>query len=684
MLALLLLALAGPLPPAVGALLLGRHRRAPVLLWWAVPSALVLVGAVGRIQGHDLAREAVAQAPLETRNSLLHAGIAVAAYPGWAGWGLAALLLAGSAVLAGLGLAVGAGDGARFQLVRAGLVLLAGLFGAVLVAETGQPDALWVHSGLESWGLTALVMIGGVALALAAVRDRAEPADGGRLARGRVLVASLVLGSLLCLAAASYHGGDMLIHEAIARASAETRAALVAAGLATQRAWLLPVQIGIVVTGVVGVWLCLGALRHLTNSRSLVSGGLGAALLVLPLGVSGFASLQAAWLEEQTREMRLSRLLEQVGGLPKVQHLGAVEVERRQLHRITQAAVWDGEDWRLEGHDIPGTEPLTLPLEPVSGEFLLLVAPGDLSARELVSPRTRWATGDGGPQGIGLLLVVEQGESRPTPDSAWLVEARVGTLPIEWVPPRVLAERTAAREIPGTIGRLLQFHYPNLPGVWDSWEELLFIEGRADGLALHTHSDTLTKVNDLAAVVPGVLDLELQIAGGAVFIVSGADWTVQDVVSHCLAARSAVADSASETQERSAVSCAITDLVPAAVGASRRRLPQRLAIGGQELVVSGALDRFVLQEMLQRHLNHFRHCYSRVLQSPGAGQEGELTVRFEVDVDGTVSSAKVQSSALKNPELERCVVRHFQSIQFPTQEEGEQIIVAVPIVFSPS
>ncbi len=57
----------------------------------------------------------------------------------------------------------------------------------------------------------------------------------------------------------------------------------------------------------------------------------------------------------------------------------------------------------------------------------------------------------------------------------------------------------------------------------------------------------------------------------------------------------------------------------------------------------------------------------------------EVVVKFTIGVDGTVSSAAVDSSTLGSPEVEECIVRRFARMEFPKPEGGE-VTVKYPFI----
>lgn len=105
-------------------------------------------------------------------------------------------------------------------------------------------------------------------------------------------------------------------------------------------------------------------------------------------------------------------------------------------------------------------------------------------------------------------------------------------------------------------------------------------------------------------------------------------------------------------------------------------------MGGNPIIL-GALDRSLIDEVIKRHFNQIRYCYQRELtKNPALG--GKISVKFVIAKDGTVSSAKIHESSMKNPGVEACVASRFMRMEFPQPKGGGIVIVRYPFNFFPS
>ncbi len=100
-----------------------------------------------------------------------------------------------------------------------------------------------------------------------------------------------------------------------------------------------------------------------------------------------------------------------------------------------------------------------------------------------------------------------------------------------------------------------------------------------------------------------------------------------------------------------------------------------------ETSVVGALDKDIIRRVVRRHMNRLRYCYERRLATTPALQ-GKVVVRFVISTTGAVSSAQDAGSTLADESVKACVLRTYQSMQFPAPKGGI-VVVTYPIVFHP-
>ena len=74
-------------------------------------------------------------------------------------------------------------------------------------------------------------------------------------------------------------------------------------------------------------------------------------------------------------------------------------------------------------------------------------------------------------------------------------------------------------------------------------------------------------------------------------------------------------------------------------------------------------------------------CYEAGL-ARDANLEGSVSVRFVIEIDGSVKESNLSSTTLPDPEVARCIVGKFRKLQFPNPEGGT-VTVVYPIALSP-
>lgn len=119
-------------------------------------------------------------------------------------------------------------------------------------------------------------------------------------------------------------------------------------------------------------------------------------------------------------------------------------------------------------------------------------------------------------------------------------------------------------------------------------------------------------------------------------------------------------------------------IAPSAIGPGRPRgrdgAPS--VIAGSP-VVTGSLDRAVIERMVRGYLPELRACYERELAADPE-MTGTVTVAFTAGPDGKVTTTNVLGSGV-SPAVSACVVRVVQTLSFPT---GQMISVSYPFQFA--
>ena len=118
-----------------------------------------------------------------------------------------------------------------------------------------------------------------------------------------------------------------------------------------------------------------------------------------------------------------------------------------------------------------------------------------------------------------------------------------------------------------------------------------------------------------------------------------------------------------------------------AVGGSPPRPEGKIDVPTDPITMGG-MDKRLVDEVVRRHLSQIRHCYQRVLpQQPDLA--GQVSIRFIIARDGSVSSAAVKSSSLGSAQVETCITQRFMKMTFPEPRGGGIVIVVYPFMFAP-
>jgi hypothetical protein len=115
-------------------------------------------------------------------------------------------------------------------------------------------------------------------------------------------------------------------------------------------------------------------------------------------------------------------------------------------------------------------------------------------------------------------------------------------------------------------------------------------------------------------------------------------------------------------------------------GFAYTRKPKPLKMISPEPDVKGKLPVEVVRRIVRQNFPRLRACYQAFLaKSPGA--TGSLSVKFEIDATGAVTSATPGSGTLTDPALLACTVGVFKALSFPEPESGK-VEVTFPIEYA--
>ena len=95
--------------------------------------------------------------------------------------------------------------------------------------------------------------------------------------------------------------------------------------------------------------------------------------------------------------------------------------------------------------------------------------------------------------------------------------------------------------------------------------------------------------------------------------------------------------------------------------------------------VSSSIDKDAVAKAIMDHLHEVSACYERALIRNG-GEGGKLLLEWTVTTSGTVSTAKVKNTTLKDGSVASCVLTALKGWRFP-QSKGGPVVVSYPFIF---
>jgi hypothetical protein len=100
-----------------------------------------------------------------------------------------------------------------------------------------------------------------------------------------------------------------------------------------------------------------------------------------------------------------------------------------------------------------------------------------------------------------------------------------------------------------------------------------------------------------------------------------------------------------------------------------------------ELPKFGRLPPEQIQDVVVKAYGDFRKCYTDGL-GRNAKLVGRVSVKFVIDIDGSVKSNALAASDMPDAEVARCIVARFATLHFPSPDGGI-VTVVYPIMLSP-
>ncbi len=631
-----------PLFVAAAGVLAATRLRVPAALHLLIGTSVLLLGAVGTLQGLTMLDRALANCSPEMYATLAAAGQFVALFPLIAGGLIAALTLAGMGAAVGLGTAVRVKD-RRLTVLHAVAAI------PVFLAAAG-----FVVAGSVSGVVIAL--LGTAAIALVAVFASTDDDENGRLATVRATVGGLVTLALCSQAIQLVAITGAPWYQAKAHASAEMRGQLLAL-TADALGPAIGASVAAMLAGLLATALLVAPLfKGLLGGRAAI-GTVAAGLALVPgallLGYTGLRLFETHQETISAAEVRHAALAELGVELPT---LKTDTVRRGILPRPTLTFLADG-TVLLDGEETsPGPLPalvqeagLNIEASPYTPLSAVLAHEPD-SAREV-----HWVVqGPDDPMSLKTLKIRPEGDSS---DGFVEIVANGIVVVVEGDVAQVgLAQR-------GEIG----------PAVEGPWSEVPAI------------------IANIRVQYPDEQDVYLWLP---------ADRTAQDLVGFV----DTLIDQADDTGRDPAWVHWRTDPPPelsvldeddphGSTDDSDAADPSLRIVRGGEVVtpatpttslgeasVLGSLDPDIVKRVVRRYSGQMKYCYeSELAKHPELA--GKIVVKFVISAEGTVSAASADSDSIGNPSLTECVLAKVKRWTFPKPPGGGIVIVKYPFVF---
>lgn len=726
MYAVLLFTMGSAMAPLLWAGLTVARKRVPSPAWLLFPLITLVFGLLGRLLGQLQVSRAIGAASPDYMQDLLYSGLSIGLITEISAWGAAMVLFAGTAFVAGTCHAIGAGTGARWSVapgLLAGALLLPGVIGlGVWVLAAGLPMiVLWIPTGL---------LMAGLGVVAAGLRDGAEDKDKERMAAGRALVGFSALLAVVSGWMFVYMSGTMSLFKAVGHRTSDTAMVAVTRGLELHDAS----AVGLVAVALIG--LCalipvLWSIRSLFKVPTFAWGTVSVLLVAVVVLLHGVAVWQSKIVATDGNLMAVTQVTLHHSELPvRNQPVDRMMPYFGQIAEVSTGAwmTFDTSQGKIDPY---------WGSNDVDPALVAVAADPSLTASELLDVPVTSRPGAARPE----LLVLTREPAGDLPgrwlDSPYHEWTRLSTVTFQWLPKAPAdsqagdggpvattpePEVTAASEKAGlaalladsgTIGNLLnEGSAAQAPLPIDLNYTLYVVDGAANGgeaLGLDEATDATwllssqhtarswDNLEDLAAALRGTIE---ESSPRRVAFVPGEHWTVQELITLCLTAAPQIEVYSSWDTPEDLVVCALDSQVPedtldaygdearllGTAAAEEARAAKIEAIVRQSgrppggVIGMGSMDKDDIEKVIRRRLGAIKMCYERELAvSPSLA--GKVSVSFTIDAQGRVSAASIKSTTLNNPKVENCILRTFKRMRFPAPVGGGIVNVTYPFVF---
>ncbi len=122
------------------------------------------------------------------------------------------------------------------------------------------------------------------------------------------------------------------------------------------------------------------------------------------------------------------------------------------------------------------------------------------------------------------------------------------------------------------------------------------------------------------------------------------------------------------------------DSVESASNGTSKRKNSFMNISGAGSAVEEGLSRDEVAGVIRGHMNEVRYCHeASLIRNPKLA--GRIILHFVIGKEGTIKTAKEESTTLIDPQLSSCILRRLESWKFPKPRGGVDVSVSFPFLF---
>ena len=100
----------------------------------------------------------------------------------------------------------------------------------------------------------------------------------------------------------------------------------------------------------------------------------------------------------------------------------------------------------------------------------------------------------------------------------------------------------------------------------------------------------------------------------------------------------------------------------------------------REPIITGTVDNRRVQSLVHQHKRDLLGCYESGLQK-NKNLQGTIILEWTISSYGNVLNAKIKSSTMNQPTVEKCLLNTINKIRFPTPKDGQPAKVEYPFIF---